>query len=332
MQDGESVKLVTLLMVVALVGVGYLITSQVNAELAGTAGKVTISPDVTIRQGNGVNYSFSEVAVIDKLEVKSASIEINDNFEIGAVTSSGYLSNELISYDPSGQIRWIGTSTDSTASVTYTVSGLLANTNYEVWVDGSKVKTLGADSSGSVQYTYLGTWSTHEFIIQKSSAPVTQVQAAFEYRISSNTIYFTDKSYNGPVVWVWNFGDGFGSTSQNPTHDYKHSGVFVVSLTVYDSEARSSIAQTSIEIVLGPDNPIEQDEGGWNVYLSDTLIVSVRAIGLIITGAIMFITGMFLNLPIISNNGRKVLGMLLIAVGAYYFIFVDNSWLNNFSI
>ena len=331
MRASLSPKLASIAILGSVLLMGYTLMSA-SGELTGTAGMVTISPDVVIRQGNGVNYSFSEIAVIDKLELKSASIEINDNFEIGAVTSAGYLSNELISYDPSSQIRWIGTSTDSTASVTYTVSGLLANTNYEVWVDGSKVRTIGADSSGSVQYTYLGTWSTHEFIIQKSSAPVTQVQAAFEYRVSSNTIYFTDKSYNGPVVWLWNFGDGFGSTSQNPTHDYKHSGVFVVSLTVYDSEARSSIAQTSIEIVLGPDNPIEQGEGGWNVYLNEKWTLSISAIGIMVSGAIMFISGMYLNLPIITNKGRKILGLILIGAGIYYFIFVDNSWLNNFSV
>jgi len=331
MRASLSPKLASIAILGSVLLMGYTLMSA-SGELTGTAGMVTISPDVVIRQGNGVNYSFSEIAVIDKLELKSASIEINDGLEIGAVTSAGYLSNELISYDPSGQIRWIGTSTDSTASVTYTVSGLLANTNYEVWVDGSKVRTIGADSSGSVQYTYLGTWSTHEFIIQKSSAPVTQVQAAFEYRVSSNTIYFTDKSYNGPVVWLWNFGDGFGSTSQNPTHDYKHSGVFVVSLTVYDSEARSSIAQTSIEIVLGPDNPIEQGEGGWNVYLNEKWTLSISAIGIMVSGAIMFISGMYLNLPIITNKGRKILGLILIGAGIYYFIFVDNSWLNNFSV
>ena len=125
--DSYYTRRIAVLALVCAIGfTGYALTS-VDADLTGTDGMVTISPDVTIRQGNGVNYSFSEVAVISKLELKSASIEINDLFEIGATTSAGYLSNELIAYDPSSNIRWIGSSTDSAAVVTYTITGLVAD-------------------------------------------------------------------------------------------------------------------------------------------------------------------------------------------------------------
>jgi PKD repeat protein len=274
-----------------------------------------------------VNYSFSEVAVISRLELKSASIEINDNFEIGATNSAGYLSNELIAYDPSSNIRWIGTCTDSASTVTYVISGLQSDTRYDIWVDENKVTSIGADSGGSLEYTYLGTWSAHEFIIQKSDAPASEVKASFEYRILGDTIYFTDKSYNGPVVWLWNFGDGMGSTSQNPTHTYKASGTYTVSLTVYDANAKSSVAQTVIEIVLGPENPIDQNEGGWSIWISDDMTLRVSALGVTVVGAIMFLSGMYLNLPVITNKGRKIIGILLMLVGAYYFIFIDNGWI-----
>jgi hypothetical protein len=319
-------RALAILVALSILGLGYTLMS-VSWELTGTAGMVTISPDVIIRQGNGVNYSFSEVAVISKLELKSASIEINDNFEIGAITSSGYLSNELVSYDPSSQIRWIGTSTDETATVTYTLSGLLSQTNYEVWVDGSRVKILGTDVSGAIQYTYLGTWSAHEFIIQKSDVPSNPLQASYQYTIMGDTVYFTDKSLGSPTVWVWNFGDGYGSTSQSPTHTFKDSGAFTISLTVYDANARSSVAQTVIEIVLGPDNPIDQSDEGWSIWISDGLTLRISALGCMIVGAVMFLTGMYLNLPLVTNKGRKIIGMLLMLVAAYYFIFVDNGWL-----
>ena len=300
---------------------------SVNAE-TGVAGMVTVSPDVTIRQGNGVNYSFSERAVISKLEINSASIEINDNFLIGATTSSGYLSNELIDYDPSSNIRWIGTCTVETATVTYIVSGLSSSAYYDIFVDGLRTKSLSSDLAGGISYTYLGTWSTHEFIIQRGEIPGSGVMASFEYRVSHSTVYFTDKSYNGAVVWVWNFGDGFGSTSQSPTHEYKMSGVYHVSLTVFDEDAKSSRAETTIEVILGPDNPVERTDDGWNVYLMDGYIVSLGAIGLMFAGAVMFLTGMFIkSLPILTSKGRMAIGVILMLAGAYYLIFVNNSWL-----
>lgn len=44
------------------------------------------------------------------------------------------------------------------------------------------------------------------------------------------TAQFTDATA-GSVSWFWNFGDGFTSTVQNPTHTYSSTGTFTVSLT-----------------------------------------------------------------------------------------------------
>ncbi|MFW6056930.1 MAG: PKD domain-containing protein, partial [Chloroflexota bacterium] len=50
-------------------------------------------------------------------------------------------------------------------------------------------------------------------------------------------VRFTDRSSSDCEItaWLWDFGDGSTSTEQNPTHVYKHEGVFTVTLTVYDS-------------------------------------------------------------------------------------------------
>jgi PKD repeat protein len=45
------------------------------------------------------------------------------------------------------------------------------------------------------------------------------------------TVAFTDASSNTPTSWLWDFGDGTTSTSQNPSHTYTTSGVYTVSLT-----------------------------------------------------------------------------------------------------
>lgn len=319
-------RILVALLVGSLCLMGYTMMSA-SADLTGTDGMVTISPDVTITQGNGVNYSFSEVATIDKLEVKSASIEIDDSFEIGAVVSSGYLSNELISYDPSSQIRWIGSCTDSTATVEYTLSGLVAGTTYDIIIDGAKAAISSANSLGTIQYIYTGGWSDHDFIIQKADAPSTGVQAMFEYRIEGDTVYFTDKSYNGPTAWIWNFGDGYGSSDQNPNHKYRTSGVFVISLTVYDADAKSSVATTSIEIALGPDNTMDETDDGWHLWVSDKLTLGISAVGCIVGGVLMYVSSMYVRMPIVTPKGRKVIGILLILLGAYFFIFVDSAWL-----
>ena len=64
---------------------------------------------------------------------------------------------------------------------------------------------------------------------------VTVIQAGF--KVSTNnactrtTITFTDTS-NYASSWQWDFGDGSGSTLQNPTHSYSSTGTYSISLTV----------------------------------------------------------------------------------------------------
>jgi PKD repeat protein len=58
----------------------------------------------------------------------------------------------------------------------------------------------------------------------------------------SKNIQFTDESYNA-TSWLWDFGDGFTSTAQNPVHAYTTAGKFNVTLTINggaDSEVKNN--------------------------------------------------------------------------------------------
>lgn len=50
-------------------------------------------------------------------------------------------------------------------------------------------------------------------------------------------VQFTDTStsYGTITEWSWDFGDGYTSTEQNPSHRYNVAGVYTVSLTVKDN-------------------------------------------------------------------------------------------------
>lgn len=49
---------------------------------------------------------------------------------------------------------------------------------------------------------------------------------------ANDTIQLTDESYDHPISWLWSFGDGSISNIQNPTHSFKNSGNYTISLTV----------------------------------------------------------------------------------------------------
>ena len=46
------------------------------------------------------------------------------------------------------------------------------------------------------------------------------------------TVLFQDWSFGEPDTWSWDFGDGSGSSEQNPVHTYTSPGSYTVTLTV----------------------------------------------------------------------------------------------------
>jgi hypothetical protein len=325
MDSRLSAKVVSVFLVLSVCLLGYSLMSS-RADLTGTNGMVSIDSAVIIRQGDGVNYSFADDATLTKLEVKASSIELNDWLEIGAVTSSGYLTNTLYDYSQN-YIKWGSDSTDASAVVTYTIGGL-GNARYDCFRDGSFYRTMITDSASQVQFTYGDGFSYHIFVISRSNTPPGDLQASFEYTVDGNLVTFIDKSYGGAVMWIWNFGDDTGSTKQSPVHKYTASGTYIISLTVYDADGHSSKASVEFELKLGPDFPIERNPSGWDIFITDDLTVSISAVGLLVGGAIMYVSALYLRyFPIITPKGRKLVGALMVLAGLYFLIFIDNSWM-----
>jgi PKD repeat protein len=57
------------------------------------------------------------------------------------------------------------------------------------------------------------------------------------------TVEFTDRSTGYPTSWIWNFGDGKGSSDQNPVHTYWSSGEYTVMLTSSNDYGTSDVSK-----------------------------------------------------------------------------------------
>ncbi|MEI7980546.1 MAG: DNRLRE domain-containing protein [Bacteroidota bacterium] len=66
--------------------------------------------------------------------------------------------------------------------------------------------------------------------------------AGFSYSTQSVNVSFTDSS-SSANSWSWDFGDGYFSNLQNPTHVYANQGVYPVCLTVNDSCGSDTICR-----------------------------------------------------------------------------------------
>jgi len=95
-------------------------------------------------------------------------------------------------------------------------------------------------------YTSLGTYTvtltvsnvngqdtaTKTNFIETTLAPVADFKADRQVGKAPFVVQFTDLSKGNPTSWQWDFGDGTGSSDQNPRHIYLNEGAYNVRLTV----------------------------------------------------------------------------------------------------
>ncbi|WP_338811970.1 PKD domain-containing protein [Bernardetia sp. Wsw4-3y2] len=70
-----------------------------------------------------------------------------------------------------------------------------------------------------------------------------------------NAINFTDASQNA-VSWMWDFGNGLTSNSQNPSTTYSRQGAYSVSLTITDIAGCTSTIEKQVQAVRKSPDPI----------------------------------------------------------------------------
>jgi PKD repeat protein len=112
------------------------------------------------------------------------------------------------------------------------------NPKYIYATAGTYSVTLQAtDASGSS--------STASMSITVNSVDAT-LTAGFNYSSSGRTATFTDTSTGNPTSYVWDFGDGTTSTSQNPVHTYAADDIYTVKLVIAGASGISTFTQAAI--------------------------------------------------------------------------------------
>lgn len=144
---------------------------------------------------------------------------------------------------------------DGTATVIVTFAG-----TYSVeWDNGETTETISNLEAGiycvTVTNTDFGCEITDcievtQGTVDPGDEPIAEFTADITNGCAPQTIQFTDMSQNNPTSWIWDFGDGYGSISQNPTYTYSQHGIYTVSLTV-SNEDGSDIAVYEDYITVG---------------------------------------------------------------------------------
>jgi hypothetical protein len=70
--------------------------------------------------------------------------------------------------------------------------------------------------------------------------------------VNGHVIQFADTSGGAPTSWNWDFGDGSGSTQQNPSHDYSASGPFPKNFSVKLTVTNAGGSNQTVKVVTVP--------------------------------------------------------------------------------
>ncbi len=191
------------------------------------------------------------------LSVVSLSI-LTTSFSFAPATPATGQSIQFTDSSTGGPISWLWDFGDGTTS-------RIQNPTHSYETAGPKTVNLTTTNSTSTQAA------------ARTITVVPNLTAAFMFNptlpATGQSIQFTDTSIGNPTSWLWDFGDGVTSASQNPIHAFATGGTKTVTLSVTNatSSARTSrsvtiVADIDASFSFNPSEPVT----GQSVQFTDT--------------------------------------------------------------
>jgi hypothetical protein len=210
--------------------------------VSGQLGDVAVSPDSAFAYATG-STSLCRVCKIDL-----QTFDIAVNFEDVFATH--------VALTPDGANLYTATPNSTELSIFNTADLTLLGT-LEL---GGPLGSIAITPDGSRAYVVRDPISLNSEVVV---VPLPPVIAGFSASPESGTaplnVDFSDQSF-GATSWVWDFGDGAGSTEQNPSHTYNSAGTYTVSLTV--TGPSSSDTETKTDFITVSQPASKQSGGG----------------------------------------------------------------------
>ncbi|MCF8294807.1 MAG: choice-of-anchor D domain-containing protein [Bacteroidales bacterium] len=202
--------------------------------------------------GSDFDYGYS-IAIDASGNVYTTGIfEGTADFDPGSglysLSSNGDADIFISKLDASGNFVWAknmgGSSSDYGNSIALDASG-------NVYTTGFFYGTVDFDPDiGS--YSLSSNGSADIFILKLSQAQALQANftSSDTTIVLGDTFQFTDLSTGNPTSWLWDFGDGTTSTTQNPTHVYQNAGIYSVSLLVSNGSSSDTLIMNNYITVI----------------------------------------------------------------------------------
>jgi len=175
-----------------------------------------------------------------------------DGLATSGSTSGPRLNISQTSVSPNGRIVKLNWNDTPGAIVQVQVSS-----NFVNWVNtGSAITNTGTAQTWqeNLSTLALSAWPKRFYRVKHVAlaAPVANFALSSFTGVAPLAVTFTDQSTGNPVAWNWTFGDGAGSTAQNPAYTYSLPGNYQATLTVRNSAGDTSTKSASIQATSPP--------------------------------------------------------------------------------
>jgi gliding motility-associated-like protein len=225
---------------------------------------LTITPDVTfvcpeeyeitvVPSGGYPDYQYNwigstetdESITVFPITSTTYSVTVSDECGQSTTASTAVL---IPDYEPLGvSVEDVIVCNGDEATLSSTVSGGLGNIAYS-WEGGGSDPSYTFTPLSTITVTLEVTDDCDLSESATANVMVDEVQASFTYRLTGHaSVQFTSTTVN-VYDFVWDFGDGTGSTRESPEHDYDEEGTYLVTLTVVNANGCEMVLEDSVTV------------------------------------------------------------------------------------
>lgn len=210
----------------------------IRANIGKTAGKWYFEVDVVLYDGIAIGATTADGTHFPGLDANSVGFNASgyySNLGGGFSSNGGHTVNINASMRlgvkmdlDNHTIELISAGSHGNDPVSFTTGGLAAYPSIGTGFGGGTSHVCSAIIYGeNSEFSYT---RDPDFLALNTSAPTAAFSGTPLTGEVSLSVDFTDESTGSPTSWLWSFGDGSTSTSQNPTHVYATPGTYTVSL------------------------------------------------------------------------------------------------------
>jgi chitodextrinase len=316
------------------------IISSSNAEVFAHYNELSQVLRVTA-SGDDINTFFTTGEEVMKLRfrlVDACAIITSLDFTPIEVLFNGVMSNSLLSEAPEATSAFIELEVQAVYcandEITFTLEGDYYSQQYTTyeWNFGNgqeSIQPIGiAEYLSGGDYVVSLTAITAAGCLSYFSAPISVANApvvSFTATVPGDLpVQFQNNSTiaSGSIVgYEWDFGDGNGSTDENPDHAYASFGLFEVTLTATSDLGCTSSASQTVDVV---DSVFDIENAGISVFPNPTSgIITIQAQDnfkcriLDASGRIIF------DNIIVTNGLKSLVDLSALAPGNYHLVLTN---------